>query len=133
MTEQIDGRLQDTRALPHLGNAGQGINRELPHLGNAGRGDERLVSYMQSLAERLRRVRITCGSWERVLKPSVTRSSAGGDGATAILLDPPYATSGDLYAGTADAQARACLTEALRPAPTPGPLDGQEPLIGEPS
>lgn len=27
---------------------------------------------------------------------SVTRSSAGGDGATAILLDPPYATSGDL-------------------------------------
>ena len=28
-------------------------------------------------------------------------------------------------------QARACLTEALRPAPTTGPLDGQEPLIGE--
>ena len=27
--------------------------------------------------------------------------------------------------------ARACLTEALRPAPTPGPLDGQEPLIEE--
>ncbi len=97
----IDGRLQDTRELPHLGNAGQ--------------GDERLVSYMQSLAERLRRVRITCGSWERVLKPSVTRSTAGGDGTTAILLDPPYATSGDLYAGTADAavaeQVRAwCLT-----------------------
>ena len=31
------------------------------------------------------------------------------------------------------AQARACLAEALRPAPTPGPLDGQEPLIGEPA
>ena len=28
-------------------------------------------------------------------------------------------------------QARACLAEALRPAPTTGPLDGQEPLIGE--
>ena len=27
--------------------------------------------------------------------------------------------------------ARACLTEALRPASTPSPLDGQEPLIGE--
>ena len=25
----------------------------------------------------------------------------------------------------------ACLTEALHPAPTPGPLDGQEPLIRE--
>ena len=27
--------------------------------------------------------------------------------------------------------ARACLTEALHPAPAPGPLNGQEPLIGE--
>ena len=123
----VDGRLQNTRELPHLGNAGRGINRKLPHLGNAGRGinrklpsatgqdDNRLAVYMHSLADRLRRVRITCGSWERVLKPSVTRSSAGGDGTTAILLDPPYATSGDLYAGTADAavaeQVRAwCLT-----------------------
>ena len=98
----IDGRLTDVRELPHLGDAGQGINRELPHLGDAGQDDERLTGYMQALAARLRRVRITCGSWERVLKPSVTRSGAGGDGATAILLDPPYATSGDLYAGTTD-------------------------------
>lgn len=29
--------------------------------------------------------------------------------------------------------ARACLTEALQHAPTTGPLDGQEPLIGEPA
>jgi hypothetical protein len=84
------------RELPHLGNAGQGVNRELPHLGNAGRGV--LASYMRQLAERLQRVRITCGSWERVVKPSVTRSGAGGDGSRAIFLDPPYATSGDLYA-----------------------------------
>ena len=28
-------------------------------------------------------------------------------------------------------QACACLTEALRPAPTTGPLDGQDPLIEE--
>ena len=26
------------RQLPHLGNAGQGVNRQLPHLGDAGRG-----------------------------------------------------------------------------------------------
>jgi hypothetical protein len=57
-----------------------------------------LASYMRSLADRLQRVRITCGSWERVVKPSVTRSGAGGDGSRAIFLDPPYATSGDLYA-----------------------------------
>jgi hypothetical protein len=89
----VDGHL---RKLPHLGDAGRGVNRELPHLGNAGKGQ--LESYMGQLADRLRRVRITCGSWERVVKPSVTRSGTGGDGSRAIFLDPPYATSGDLYA-----------------------------------
>jgi len=103
----VDGHL---RKLPHLGDAGQGVNRELPHLGDAGRGVNRelphlgdavrgqLESYMGQLADRLRRVRITCGSWERVVKPSVTRSGTGGDGTRAIFLDPPYATYGDLYA-----------------------------------
>ena len=89
----IDGHL---RKLPHLGNAGKGVNRELPHLGDAGKGQ--LGAYMKQLADRLRRVRITCGSWERVVKPSVTRSGTGGDGTRAVFLDPPYATSGDLYA-----------------------------------
>ena len=70
--------------------------RELPHLGNAGQGD--LAAYMQALAHRLHRVRITCGDWRRVVTPSVSRAGAGGDGSRAILLDPPYATSGDLYA-----------------------------------
>ena len=84
------------RELPHLGDAGQGVNRELPHLGDAGQGQ--LRAYMQALADRLHRVRITCGSWERVVKPSVTRSGTGGDGSRAVFLDPPYATSGDLYA-----------------------------------
>ncbi|HMV33320.1 MAG TPA: hypothetical protein PKA50_14480 [Gemmatimonadales bacterium] len=84
------------RELPHLGNAGKGVNRELPHLGNAGQGD--LAAYMQALAHRLHRVRITCGDWRRVVTPSASRAGAGGDGSRAILLDPPYATSGDLYA-----------------------------------
>jgi len=87
------------RELPHLGDAGQGVNRKLPHLGDAGQG---LLHYMRALSERLTRVRITCGSWERVVKPSVTRSGAGGDGTRAVFLDPPYATSGDLYAHTDD-------------------------------
>lgn len=109
----IDGHL---RKLPHLGNAGKGVNRALPHLGDAGQGDHeaRLGAYMARLADRLERVRITCGSWERVVKPSVLRSTSGGDGAIAIFLDPPYATSGDLYAesgdGIADAVRDWCLT-----------------------
>ena len=89
----VDGYL---RKLPHLGNAGQGVNRELPHLGDAGRGA--LAGYLHRLAERLTRVRITCGSWERVVKPSVTRSGSQGDGSRAVFLDPPYSTSGNLYA-----------------------------------
>lgn len=119
----VDGHL---RKLPHLGNAGQGVNRELPHLGDAGQGVNRalphlgdagkgqLEGYMRQLADRLRRVRITCGSWERVVKPSVTCSGTGGDGTRAIFLDPPYATSGDLYAesskGVAEAVRAWCLT-----------------------
>ena len=86
--------------------------RKLPHLGDAGRG--RLEGYMRQLSDRLRQVRITCGSWERVVTPSVTRSGTGGDGKRAIFLDPPYATSGDLYAESSDGVALAvrewCLT-----------------------
>ena len=104
----IDGHL---RKLPHLGDAGQGVNRELPHLGDAGRG---VNDYMHQLAQRLARVRITCGDWQRVVKPSVTRAGTGGDGTRAVLLDPPYATSGDLYAHSSDGiaeQVKAwCLT-----------------------
>ena len=90
----IDGHLRDTRKLPHLGNAGRGVNRELPHLGNA--GQDRLIAYMSALANRLARVRITCGDWRRVLKPSVTRSTAGRP-ITGIFLDPPYTTGSNLY------------------------------------
>jgi hypothetical protein len=98
----VDERLTDVRELPHLGNAGRGVNRELPHLGNAGQGVERLTAYLMQLAWRLERVRITCGSWERVVTPSASRAKAGGDGTVGILLDPPYATSGDLYAAAED-------------------------------
>jgi len=108
----IDGHLTDTRKLPHLGNAGRGVNRGLPHLGDAGQGVNRglphlgnagrgVNDYMHKLAARLTHVRITCGSWERVVTPSVTRAGSGGDGARAVLLDPPYTTSGGLYAASA--------------------------------
>ena len=122
----IDGRLADARKLPHLGDAGRGVNRELPHLGDAGQGVNRelphlgnagrdaLTAYMASLADRLARVRITCGSWERVVTPSASRAGAGGDGSRAILLDPPYATSGDLYAGTTDASVALSVREWAR-------------------
>lgn len=101
----------ESQQLPHLGNAGQGINRKLPHLGDAGRrlpslrGDsgatgqgihssafERktggIYTYFNELSDRLRKVRVACGDWSRVLGDSVTHKH----GITGILLDPPYAS-----------------------------------------
>jgi site-specific DNA-adenine methylase len=120
----IDGHL---RKLPHVGNAGQGVKRELPHVGNAGQGVNRelphpgdagqgLARYFQQIAARLERVRITCGSWARVVTPSVVRAGAGGDGARAVFLDPPYATSGDLY-GHLDADVSHAVREWCESAP----------------
>jgi len=86
------------RKRPHLGDSGQGVNRRLPHLGDSGQrvnrkfdGDcsarrEVLISYMQSLADRLRSVRVCCGDWSRVCGPSVTFKH----GTTGVFLDPPY-------------------------------------------
>ena len=74
--------------LPHLGDAGKGINRQLPHLGDAGKG---IRAYMQALADRLRRVRVCCGDWQRVTGPSVTFKH----GITGVFLDPPYAAEAD--------------------------------------
>lgn len=93
---------RELRKLPHLGNAGRGINRKLPHLGDAGRGlcaewSEHLQETMQALAGRLRRVRVCCGDWSRVLGPSPTTKL----GITGVFLDPPYnhnEREGNLYA-----------------------------------
>ena len=75
------------RQLPHLGNAGRGINRQLPHLGNAGQGRRQFImDWFGKLHDRLRDVRVTCGDWSRVLKDSVTTRH----GLTAVFLDPPY-------------------------------------------
>ena len=91
-----------SQQLPHLGNAGMGINRpsqKLPHLGNAGRGD--VYDYFAHLSARLRRVRVACGDWSRIVGDSVTWRH----GVTGVLLDPPYAQDerqSDLYANDGD-------------------------------
>jgi hypothetical protein len=71
------------RQMPHLGDAGQGINRQMPHLGNAGQG---IYQWFYALSERLRRVRVLNGDWERALSESITVRH----GITAVFLDPPY-------------------------------------------
>jgi hypothetical protein len=86
-----------SQQLPHMGNAGMGVHRpsqKLPHMGNAGMG---VHDYLQSLSDRLRRVRVACGDWSRVLGDSVTIKH----GITGVFLDPPYShdiRDDDLYA-----------------------------------
>ncbi len=47
---------------------------------------DEVVEYLAWLSWRLRRVRITCGDWRRILTPAVTTSH----GTTGVVLDPPY-------------------------------------------
>ena len=88
--------------LPHLGDAGMGVHRpsqKLPHLGNARMGS--IYDYFAHLGARLRRVRVACGDWSRVLGDSVTFRH----GVTGVLLDPPYGhdeRQSDLYANDQD-------------------------------
>lgn len=85
------------RQLPHLSNPGQGVNRQLPHLGDPGRGALKanaVYEWMRGLGARLRRVRVTCGDWSRVLTPSVLR---GGGYPCGVFLDPPYDTGNENY------------------------------------
>ena len=103
-SRETDAGAHIKQQLPHLGDAGMGVNRpsqKRPQLGSSrginadSRGD--LYDYFDALAARLRRVRVCCGDWQRVLGPSPTERL----GVTGILLDPPYAdTAGrdaDLY------------------------------------
>lgn len=98
------------RKLVHLGDNGRGVNRQLVHLGNNGQGVNRkrvhlgslwadgvgvvakrdeLLDYFGALADRLRKVRVCCGDWTRILGESVTIKH----GLTAVLLDPPYSNA----------------------------------------
>ena len=75
----------ESSQIPHLGDAGRGVHQ---------RGIADLPAYFAALQERLRRVRVACGQWDRVLGESVTVKH----GMTAVLLDPPYDGFEKLYA-----------------------------------
>ena len=87
--------------LPHVGGAGRGVHRKLP-LDGAGRGVHRKRPHVggvgrggmfDELSVRLRKVRVCCGNWDRVLGDSVTWRN----GATGVFLDPPYAEGAEVY------------------------------------
>jgi hypothetical protein len=79
------------RQLVHLGDKGQGVNRQRVHLGNKGQDDEPatrgIYDWFDTLAGRLRYVRVCSGDWSRVCGPTPTVKQ----GLTGVFLDPPYA------------------------------------------
>lgn len=90
-----NGGVVDNRQRPHLGDAGRGVNRQRPHLGNREPGDElpqvwtgdmSLIEYFRRLAVRLRRARVCCGDWSRV----VTAGALAFGDTVGVFLDPPY-------------------------------------------
>jgi DNA adenine methylase len=76
------------RQLPHLGGRGKGVHRQLPHLGDRGTGvhHECFRSGFDDLIQRMRRVRVCCGDWSRVLTPAALASGSS----VGVFLDPPY-------------------------------------------
>ena len=70
-----------------------------------------------------------------IITPDVVERGARAMYTASVANAGPHrATWDDLPAywrATLTTQARACLTEALRPTPDPGPLDGQDPLTEE--
>lgn len=91
-----DGSLVDGRQCDNLPLAGRGVNRKRPHLGNrpvAEHGFGSSISlpcpiqeYFKQLSARLRRVRVCCGDWQRVLTDGATSFGS----TVGVFLDPPY-------------------------------------------
>lgn len=89
-----------TGKVPHVSDAGRGIQAtgQVPHVSDAGMGSELWTSsgrvamrWLRQLADRMERVRVVHGSWERCL------NNHYGAELTAIFLDPPYKAYEKLY------------------------------------
>lgn len=91
------GILRQSHQVPNLsgdaGAAGRGI-----HASGFEEKGGGLRAYMRALSERLRRVRVCCGDFERILGPAVTTCI----GPTGVFLDPPYPEDGRAICYTQD-------------------------------
>lgn len=84
--------VQENGALINKQGTGRGISKKRIHLSNGGRGVQKIsrkdaiLEWIRALSDRLRRVRVCCGDWQRVTGASVTTLH----GMTGVFLDPPY-------------------------------------------
>ena len=81
-----------------------GLSRKIPMIANGPQGTANdtgvelqggLYGWFYALSDRLRRVRVCCGDWQRILGPAPTTCI----GTTGVFLDPPYAVEdrSDVY------------------------------------
>ena len=75
-------------------NSGHGVHQKRPQLSSNAMGgvqsDSPILDWMLALAARIRRLRVCCGDWSRVVTPSCTYKLGGEQTVTGVLLDPPY-------------------------------------------
>lgn len=90
------------RQIPFVGNAGRGVHRggqvsrQIPELyWSKGTHSSAFGGNFDDLCARLRRVRVVCGDWRRVLTDSVTIHVGAQTG---VFLDPPYDDGNMSYA-----------------------------------
>jgi len=94
-----------SRKLPSLSDDGRGVSRPLPHLGTDSQGAcgdyaQHVLNQIARLSDRLRRVRVTCGDWARVVTPSAAGYKPSDSAATVgVVLDPPYSAEADRNMG----------------------------------
>ena len=102
--------IQATGQIPYISETGMGIQTigQTPHGGGAGRGNELWTSsgrtamcWLRELADRMERVRVVHGAWDRCL------NSHYGAESTAVFLDPPYKSFEKLY-GVSEPVAAEC-------------------------
>lgn len=91
---RVKGSGGQKRSMPHLGNKGTGVNVTCYPTsdvydkanGICATRREFLMALMNNLSNRLRHVRVCCGDWSRITRPSSTVRH----GLTGVFLDPPY-------------------------------------------
>jgi hypothetical protein len=95
-----DGPVGESATLgkvPHTGNPGRGVQSmgQIPHLSSPGQGATSLAggTLIAALSDRLKRVRIIHGDWQRCMHHSYGKND------TAVMLDPPYVAFEKLYSG----------------------------------
>jgi len=85
IADWCSGRAVSGLAIPHLSSTGTGVHSRTAHLHR----------WVADLSARLRRVRVACGDFRRVLTPSVLNAEKSES--VGVMLDPPYAVGSHLY------------------------------------